>query len=218
MPGARMDKFPRERLCGAAIPHPGRKVDPMTNELSGKKILFLAANEGVEQVELTRPWQAVQEAAGQPLLAAPEPGKSQAFNHLDKADTFDVDLATHGLRVDDYDGIILPGGVANPDQLRTDPNAVRFVRGFFASGKPAAVICHGPWTLVEADVVRDRRLTSWPSLRTDIRNAGGHWVDEPLVECGNGPNLLISSRKPHDLDAFCAALIRNFARPAHQAA
>jgi protease I len=205
-------------LCGAAKPDSGRKVAPVANELAGKKILFLAANEGVEQVELTCPWQAVREAGGQPLLAAPEPGKSQAFNHLDKADTFDVDLVTAGLRVDDYDGIVLPGGVANPDRLRTDPNAVRFVREFFASGKPAAVICHGPWTLVEADVVRDRRLTSWPSLRTDIRNAGGHWVDEPVVECGHGPNLLISSRKPDDLHAFCAALIRNFARPAHQAA
>lgn len=190
----------------------------MANELAGKKILFLAANEGIEQVELTRPWQAVQQAGADAVLGAPEPGKAQAFNHLDKADTFDVDATTDQLRVEDYDGIVLPGGVANPDRLRTDPNAVRFVREFFAAGKPAAVICHGPWTLVEADVVRGRRLTSWPSVQTDIRNAGGDWVDEQLVECRNGPNLLITSRKPDDLDAFCAALVRAFAEPAHQAA
>jgi protease I len=183
----------------------------MAKELSGRKVAFLVANEGVEQVELTRPWQAVERAGADAVLAAPKAGKTQAFNHLDKADTFDVDVTTDQLNPADYDGIVLPGGVANPDQLRMDADAVRFVRSFFEAGKPAAVICHGPWTLVEADVVRGRRLTSWPSLRTDIRNAGGDWVDEQVVVCSAGPNSLLSSRKPDDLDAFCATLIAVFA-------
>ncbi len=190
----------------------------MADALSGKKIAFLVANEGIEQVELTRPWQAVAAAGGQPVLVAPEPGSAQAFNHLDKGETFEVDATTDGLRVEDYDGVVLPGGVANPDRLRTDPKAVQFVRSFFDAGKPAAVICHGPWTLVEADVVRGRRLTSWPSLQTDIRNAGGSWVDQELVECTNGPNTLVTSRKPDDLDAFCTAIIPLFARSVASAA
>jgi protease I len=185
----------------------------MTDELAGKRIAFLVANEGIEQVELTRPWQAVVDAGGTPVLAAPEPGTAQAFNHLDKGDTFEVDITIPDLVAEDYAGIVLPGGVANPDRLRTVPEAVTFVREFFAAGKPAAVICHGPWTLVEADLVRGRQLTSWPSLQTDIRNAGGEWVDEEVVECSAGPNVLITSRKPDDLDAFCAALTRVFARP-----
>jgi protease I len=183
----------------------------MARELSGKKIAFLAANEGVEQVELTRPWQTVEQAGGQAVLAAPQSGMVQAFNHLDKADTFKVDVTTDELDPADYDGIVLPGGVANPDQLRMNADAVRFVRAFFEAGKPAAVICHGPWTLVEADVVRDRRLTSWPSLRTDIRNAGGDWVDEQVMVCSVGPNTLVTSRKPDDLDAFCSTLVAVFA-------
>ena len=176
------------------------------------------ANEGIEQIELTRPWEAVQEAGGQAVLGVPEPGTAEAYHHLDRGDRFDVDVTTADLRVDDYDGLVLPGGVANPDRLRTDADAVRFVRQFFAAGKPAVVICHGPWTLIEADVVRGRRLTSWPSLRTDVRNAGGDWLDERVVACNQGPNLLITSRKPDDLDAFCAAAVRVFADPAHQAA
>jgi deglycase len=190
----------------------------MANELSGLKVLFMVANEGVEQVELTRPWQTVEQAGGQPVLASTQPGQTQAFNHLDKADTFKVDVTTDQLRIDDYTGLVLPGGVANPDRLRTDADAVRFVRAFFEAGKPAAVICHGPWTLVEADVVRGRRLTSWPSLRTDIRNAGAEWVDEEVVECRNGPNVLITSRKPDDLDAFCTAFVATFASASHRAA
>jgi protease I len=174
----------------------------MANELSGKTVAFLVATEGIEQIELTRPWEAVERAGGRPVLAAPEAGEVQAYNHLDKADTFDTDLTTGELKVDDIDAIVLPGGVANPDQLRTDEDAVRFVREFFEAGKPAAVICHGPWTLVEADVVRGRRLTSWPSVQTDIRNAGGEWVDEEVVVCSDGPNSLVTSRKPDDLDAF----------------
>ncbi len=179
----------------------------MTGPLAGKKIAFLVANEGIEQIELEVPWRAVVAAGAQATLVATEAGKVQAFNHLDKADTFDVDITTDHLDVDDYDGFVLPGGVANPDQLRTDPEAVGFVRESFAAGKPAAVICHGPWTLVEADVVSGRRLTSWPSLRTDIGNAGGEWVDEAVVVCTNGPNTLVTSRKPEDLEAFCASFI-----------
>jgi protease I len=141
------------------------------------------------------------------VLAAPKAGEVQAFHHLDKGDTFDAAVSTDQLDVSDYDAIVLPGGVANPDQLRTDANAVRFVKEITAAGKPAAVICHGPWTLVEADVVRGRRLTSWPSLQTDIRNAGGNWVDEQVVVCSDGPNTLVTSRKPDDLEAFCDTLL-----------
>ena len=183
----------------------------MANELSGKTIAFLVANEGIEQVELTTPWQAVEQAGGTAVLAAPKDGEAQAFNHLDKADTFPVDVTTHDLQVEDYDGVVLPGGVANPDQLRTDDSAVRFLQDFARAGKPVAVICHGPWTLVEADLVRDRRITSWPSLQTDIRNAGGNWVDEQVVVCSGGPNTLVSSRKPDDLEAFCAKAVEAFA-------
>lgn len=180
----------------------------MSNELSGKSIVFLVANEGVEQVELTRPWEAVKEAGGQPVLAAPKNDDVQAFNHLEKGDSFHVNVVTGDLGVEDFDGVVLPGGVANPDQLRLDEPAVRYLQRVFAAGKPAAVICHGPWTLVEADLVRGRTLTSWPSLETDIRNAGGTWVDKEVVTCTNGPNSLVTSRKPDDLDAFCSEMCR----------
>lgn len=183
----------------------------MTGELMEKKIVFVVANEGIEQVELTRPWEAVRQAGGQAVLAAPNAGEAQAFHHLDKADRFTVDATTDQLDEGAYDGVVLPGGVANPDQLRTDSPAVSFIRRFFEAGKPVAAICHGPWTLVEADTVRDRRLTSWPRLRTDIRNAGGNWVDEEVVVCSGGPNVLVTSRMPDDLDAFCAASINAFA-------
>jgi protease I len=183
----------------------------MANELSGKTIAFLVANEGIEQVELTEPWKAVGEAGGTPKLIAPDGGKAQAFNHLDKGDEFSVDVAVAEARVDDYDALVLPGGVANPDQLRTKPDAVAFARGFFDDGKPVAAICHAPWTLAEADVVRDRKVTSWPSLQTDLRNAGADWVDEEVVVCTAGPNTLITSRKPDDLKAFCGELVDRFA-------
>ena len=182
----------------------------MANELAGKKVAFLVANEGVEQVELTRPWDAVEAAGAEPVLVAPKAGTVQAFNHLDKGDTFDVGRTTDGIGPEEFDGVVLPGGVANPDQLRTDQNAVSFLKRFVEAGKPVAVICHGPWTLVEADLVRGRTVTSWPSLQTDIRNAGGSWVDEQLVECTSGPNTLVSSRKPDDLDAFCAKVVEVF--------
>src|SRR3954468_24948124 len=150
----------------------------MAEELQGKKIAFAVANEGIEQIELTRPWEAVRDAGAETDLIAPEEGSVQAFNHLDKGDRFDVDRTFEDADADEYDGLVLPGGVANPDQLRTVPEAVAFIREFVRSGKPVAVICHGPWTLIEADVVRDRMLTSWPSLRTDLTNAGARWVDE----------------------------------------
>jgi protease I len=179
--------------------------------LDGKKVAFLVAPEGVEQVELTEPWAAVEKGGGLPVLVVGGDTKTvQAFNHLDKGDTFDADLPVARAGVEDYDALVLPGGVANPDQLRTNAEAVTFIKGFADAGKPVAVICHGPWTLVEADVVRGRRVTSWPSLQTDLRNAGAEWVDEEVVVDTNGPGPLISSRKPDDLPAFTAALAAAF--------
>jgi protease I len=176
------------------------------SDLSGKTIAFLVAPEGIEQVELTEPWSAVEEAGATPKLLSTQDGEVQAFNHLDAADTFGVDQVVGDASVDEYDALVLPGGVANPDALRMDEDAVSFVRDFVGSGKPVAAICHAPWTLAEADVVRDRRLTSWPSLQTDLTNAGATWVDEELVVDGN----LITSRKPDDLPAFCEALVSAF--------
>lgn len=178
--------------------------------LDGLKLAFLVANEGVEQVELSVPWDAVIDAGGEPDLVAPETGKVQAFNHLDKGDTFTATKSAADANAPDYAGLVLPGGVANPDQLRMSTEAVEFTRGFFEAGLPVAVICHGPWTLVEAGVVDGRVLTSWPSLQTDIRNAGGTWVDEEVVVCDHGPNLLVSSRNPDDLPAFTKQLISTF--------
>jgi protease I len=181
-------------------------------DLQNKRIAFLVANEGVEQVELTEPWKAVERAGAQPQLISLEEGQVQAFNHLDKADTFEVDRSVGDADPSEYDGLVLPGGVANPDFLRMDERAVSFARSFFEAGKPVGVICHGPWTLVEADVVRDRTITSWPSLRTDIRNAGGKWVDEEVVV----DEGLVSSRRPDDLPAFCAKIVEEFAEGRHQ--
>ncbi|MDG3010803.1 type 1 glutamine amidotransferase [Rhodococcus sp. D2-41] len=185
----------------------------MANPLQGKKVAFLVAPEGVEQVELTEPWKAVVAAAGEPLLVSTEPGSVQAFHHLDRGERFDVDRVVDDVGQADFDALVLPGGVANPDQLRTHPRAVAFAKEFFDAGKPVAVICHGPWTLVEAGVLEGRRLTSWPSLRTDIRNAGGEWVDEEFVRCDCGPTVLMSSRKPDDLPVFCARLVRELSQP-----
>lgn len=183
----------------------------MSTTLAGKRIAFLVAPEGAEEVELTQPWEAVEQAGGTPELVSTEIGKIQAYHHLTPADTFDAHQSADGVSAADYDGLVLPGGVANPDFLRTSPAAVAFAKGFFDRGKPVAVICHGPWTLVEAGVVEGRRITSWPSLRTDLRNAGANWVDEEVVECSLGPNTLVSSRKPDDLPAFCEALVAAFA-------
>jgi len=179
----------------------------MSGKLSHKRIAFLVANEGVEQVELADPAKAVREAEGEVDLIAPADEPVQAFNHLDKADTFEPDRIVARADPGDYDGLVLPGGVANPDQLRGKPAAVEFVRAFFEAGKPVGVICHGPWTLIEADVVRGRRITSWPSLRTDLQNAGAEWVDEEVVVDDN----LVSSRKPQDLEAFNSRIVEAFA-------
>jgi protease I len=179
--------------------------------LDNKRIAFLVASEGVEQVELTEPWKAVEQAGGTPELVSTEVGKIQAFNHLTPADTFEADKAASDVSASDYAGLVLPGGVANPDFLRTDSTAVAFAKGFFDSGKPVAVICHGPWTLIEADVVRGRTITSWPSVKTDLVNAGANWVDEEVVTCSRGANTMVSSRKPDDLPAFCKTLVEVFA-------
>jgi protease I len=185
----------------------------MADGLNGKKIAFLTANEGVEEVELTEPRKAVEAAGAQTELLAPEAGEVQAFNHLDKAESYGVDKVVGDASADDYDGLVLPGGVANPDNLRTHPEAVAFVRDFFSAGKPVGVICHGPWTLIEADVVKGRKLTSWPSLQTDLRNAGAEWVDEEVVV----DNGLVTSRKPDDLDAFNAKIVEEFEEGEHAA-
>ena len=182
----------------------------MTQDLTGKTIAFLVAAEGIEQVELTSPWQAVEDAGGTPQLVSPEAGEVQAYDHLDKADTFPVDVPVASADVASFDGLVLPGGVANPDALRTDAGAVAFVKAFFDAGKPVAAICHAPWTLVEADVVRGRRMTSWPSLQTDLRNAGAEWVDEQVVVDSAGGSTLITSRNPGDLEAFDKAVVEAF--------
>jgi len=171
--------------------------------IQGKTVAFLVAAEGIEQVELTEPWKAVEEAGGTPRLLSPQGGTVQAFHHLDKADTFDVDETVATADPASYDALVLPGGVANPDALRTDPEAIDFVKAFVGSGKPVAAICHAAWSLVEAGVLDGRTVTSWPSLQTDIRNAGGTWVDEEVVVDGN----LVTSRNPDDLPAFKARLL-----------
>jgi protease I len=183
----------------------------VANELQGRRIAFLATDM-VEQVELTEPWKAVKEAGGQPELISLEEGEIQGFNHYDKADTFPVDKTVEEARADDYDALVLPGGVGNPDSMRMDENAVEFTRQFFEQGKPVGVICHGPWMLVEAGVLRGRKVTSWPSLRTDIQNAGGNWVDQEVVV----DEGLVTSRKPDDLPAFNEKIVEEFCEGRHE--
>ena len=179
--------------------------------LEGKRIAFLATD-GVEQVELTEPRIAVEEAGAETDLVSLEAGEIQAFQHLDHGERFAVDRPIADASASDYDGLVLPGGVANPDFLRADERAVAFVREFVEAGKPVGAICHGPWTLVEADVVRGKTLTSFPSLKTDIRNAGGEWVDEEVhVDRG-----LTTSRKPDDLPAFNAKIVEELAEGRHE--
>ncbi len=182
----------------------------MAAELDGKTIAFLATD-GVEQVELTEPWKAVREAGGSPRLIALREGQIQGLNHIDKGDMFDVDAVVADAAAEEFDGLVLPGGVTNPDELRTNADAVAFVRSFFDAGKPVAAICHAPWTLIEARVVEGRKLTSWPSLQTDLRNAGADWSDEEVVV----DQGLVTSRKPDDLPAFCAKAIEEFAEGRH---
>jgi protease I len=179
----------------------------MANTLEGVRVAFVVANEGIERAELVEPWNAVRDAGATCVLAAPKSGDVQLFQHLDKADTCTADMATTDLDPDAFDALVLPGGVANADELRTDDAAVRFAAAMVRRGAPVGVICHGPWTLVEADVLEGRTLTSWPSLQTDIRNAGAQWVDEEVHVDAN----LISSRKPADLPAFCREIIGRFA-------
>ena len=175
---------------------------------SSKRVAFLTANSGVEQVELTTPWEAVQTAGATAVLVAPEQGKVQAFNNdVEQADTFAVDRTVAEVTPDDFDLLVLPGGTTNPDTLRTIPEAVALVKAFVEAGKPVAAICHGPWSLVEADVLDGKTLTSWPSLQTDIRNARGTWVDEEVFVCPTNGWTLITSRNPGDLGAFSAKIV-----------
>jgi protease I len=183
----------------------------MGSTLTSATVAFLAAGEGAEQVELLKPWQAVLEQGGHPVLISDARDKIQMFEHLDRGETQAVDVHIGDARTQDYVGLVLPGGVANPDRLRTIRSAVAFARSFFDTGKPVAAICHAPWMLVEADMVAGRTLTSWPSLKTDIGNAGGTWVDEEVVVCTRSPSTLVTSRKPDDLPAFNENLIRAFA-------
>ncbi|GLY98186.1 type 1 glutamine amidotransferase domain-containing protein [Actinoplanes sp. NBRC 103695] len=182
----------------------------MTASIQGKRVAFLATD-GVEEVEYTEPRKAVESAGGTAELLSIKSGEIQAVNHMDKAGTYQVDKQVKNVSPDEYDALVLPGGVANPDFLRADPDAVRFVREFVVSGKPVAAICHGPWTLVEAGVVDGRTLTSWPSLRTDLANAGATWVDEQV----HVDEALVTSRKPDDLPAFCEAMLDQISQPAH---
>lgn len=183
----------------------------MTGALKSKAVAFLAAAEGTEQSELIRPWETVLAEDGHPVLVSPADGEIQLFEHLDRGKRMPVDMSVSEAREPDFAGLVLPGGVANPDQLRTDPDAVAFVRSFFMAGKPVAAICHAPWTLIEADVVLDRTVTSWPSLRTDLTNAGAIWVDAQVVACAEGPSVLVTSRNPEDLPIFCDTLTEVFA-------
>jgi deglycase len=182
----------------------------MADKLQGKRVAFLATDM-VEQVELTEPWKAVEQAGGTPELISLEEGEIQGFNHYDKGDTFKVDKTVEEASASDYDALVLPGGVGNPDTLRGDENAVEFVREFFEQAKPVGAICHGPWMLVEAGVVRGRKVTSWPTLQTDIRNAGGEWVDEEVVV----DQGLVTSRKPDDLPAFNDKIVEEFCEGKH---
>ena len=201
--------MPARRLSAKTCGPPGtprfdRSGGATVGAMSEKqKVAFLVAAEGIEQAELTEPWTAVSDAGLEPVLISPDTGTVQLFEHLDKGETRQVDVTVGHAVVDDYAALVLPGGVANPDALRTDEQAVSFVKTFVESGKPVAAICHAPWTLVEAGVLSGRRLTSWPSLRTDITNAGGEWVDERVVTDGN----LITSRNPGDIPAFNSALL-----------
>ncbi len=178
----------------------------MAGTLHGRKIAFVATN-GVEQVELTEPQKALRDAGAEVTVISLKPGKIQGMNHDEKGDMLPVDKTLADVSPDQFDGLVLPGGVANPDYLRVDKQAVAFIKSFATSNKPVAAICHGAWTLIEADAVRGKKMTSWPSLQTDLRNAGANWVDEPMVRDGN----FVTSRKPDDLAQFNKAIVEMFA-------
>jgi protease I len=182
----------------------------MSQSLNGKKVAILVAD-GFEQVELIEPRKALQEAGAQTAIVSPAEGKVKGWNMKDWGEQLPVDVPLDSARADEYDALLLPGGVMNPDKLRINPKAVQFVKAFFDAGKPVAAICHGPWTLIEAGAVRDRTITSWPSLQTDLRNAGARWVDQEVVT----DNGLVSSRKPDDLPAFNRKMIEEFAEGRH---
>jgi protease I len=188
-----------------------RRILTMTQELRNKRVAILATD-GVEQSELIQPKQALEQAGAQTQVISPKSDRIQGWNHYEKGDQIPVDKSLDQANPRDYDALMLPGGALNPDQLRTNPQAVQFVRSFFEEGKPVASICHGPWTLIEAGVVRGRTITSWPSLQTDLRNAGANWVDrEVVVDQG-----LITSRKPGDIPAFNSKMIEEFAEGRHE--
>ena len=182
----------------------------MAQRLSGKKVAILVEN-GFEQAELTEPKKALEEAGARTEIVSPVQGQVKGWKDKEWGDTFPVDVSLEQANPDEYAALLLPGGVINPDKLRMNPEAVQFVKSFFGAGKPVAAICHGPWTLVEADVVRGRTLTSWPSLRTDIRNAGGNWVDQEVVTDSG----LVTSRNPGDIPAFNQKMIEEFAEGVH---
>ncbi len=183
----------------------------MNKDLNGLKVAILVA-EGFEQQELTEPRKALDEAGATTKIVSPEESEVWGWNHFDKGDLFKVDVPLEEAKTDDFDALLLPGGVANPDQLRMKPEAIDFIRNFFTAGKPVAVICHGPWTLIEAGVVKGRTITSWPSLKTDLINAGAKWVDEEVVV----DNGLVSSRNPGDIPAFNKKMLEEFAEGRHK--
>jgi len=183
----------------------------MADELKGKRVAFLFTD-GAEQVEVTEPLEAVRKAGADVDIVSLEKGEVEMWKHFDKGDKITAEVAVADADASDYDALVLPGGVANPDQLRLNKNAVKFVRDFFEQDKPAGVICHGPWMLVETGVAKGRKVTSWPSLQTDLRNAGANWVDEEVVV----DNGLVTSRKPDDLPAFCAKIVEEFAEGKHE--
>ncbi len=182
----------------------------MAQKLDGKKVAILVAD-GFEQVEMTKPRAALDEAGATTTIVSPKTGKIQGMNHADKGDKFDVDLALDEARPENFDALLIPGGLMNPDQLRSTPKALEFTRHFFKTGKPVAAICHGPWVLIDAGVVRGRKLTSWPAIQTDVKNAGGNWVDQEVVV----DNGLVTSRKPDDIPAFNRKMIEEFCEGKH---
>ena len=182
----------------------------MANKLDGKRVAVLVDN-GFEQVEMTEPLAALRDAGADAVVVSPQNGKVKGWKHTDWGDEFEVDVQLDSARADDFDALVLPGGQMNPDNLRLNRRAVEFARAFMDAGKPVAAICHGPWLLVEADVVRGRRMTSWPSIRTDLRNAGAEWVDEPVVVDSG----LVTSRKPDDIPAFNRKMVEEIAEGVH---